>query len=98
MQDDSALSTNALNLTEPPRGLSEKRMDEFRISAELTEGRVFTVEGAAVERFAQMTNWEYYEALLRFQRVLEASGKPPHLSKSLSGSNQSSALRSKNLI
>ena len=32
------------------------------------------MQGAAIERFAQMTNWDYYEAARRFQKVLEASG------------------------
>ncbi|EFN58274.1 hypothetical protein CHLNCDRAFT_8434, partial [Chlorella variabilis] len=30
--------------------------------------------GAAIERFAQMTDWGYYEAARRFQRVLVAAG------------------------
>ncbi len=33
-----------------------------------------STQGAAIERFAQMTNWDYYEAARRFQKVLEASG------------------------
>jgi GTPase len=32
------------------------------------------VEGVAIERIAQMTNWEYYESGLRFQRILRAMG------------------------
>jgi hypothetical protein len=32
------------------------------------------MQGAAIERFAQMTDWSYYEAARRFQRVLQASG------------------------
>lgn len=72
--DEQELSTNALNLSEPPKILSEKRIDEFTITTELAEGRFFFIEGEAVERFAQMTNWSYYEALLRFQKVLDASG------------------------
>ncbi len=31
-------------------------------------------QGAAIERFAQMTDWGYYEAARRFQRVLVAAG------------------------
>ena len=37
-------------------------------------GRMSSVQGEAIERFAQMTNWDYYEAAKRFQKVLEASG------------------------
>ena len=33
-----------------------------------------TTQGAAIERFAQMTDWGYYEAARRFQRVLVAAG------------------------
>ena len=36
---------------------------------------MFTVTGEAIERFAQMTNWDYYEAANRFQKVLEAAGE-----------------------
>jgi GTP-binding protein len=32
------------------------------------------VEGVAIERAAQMTNWNYYEAAMRFQRILQAMG------------------------
>jgi len=35
---------------------------------------VWYVEGIAIERAAQMTNWEYYEATMRFQRILKALG------------------------
>lgn len=32
------------------------------------------VEGVAIERAAHMTNWDYYEASMRFQRILRAMG------------------------
>ena len=32
------------------------------------------MEGAEIEKVAKMTNWEYYEAALRFQRILSALG------------------------
>jgi GTP-binding protein len=32
------------------------------------------VTGIAIERTAQMTNWDYYEATMRFQRILRAMG------------------------
>ncbi len=35
---------------------------------------VYFVTGAALERFTQMTNWDYYESLKRFQSVLQAAG------------------------
>ncbi len=39
----------------------------------VTDGQ-WRVVGVAVERAAQMTNWDYYEAAMRFQRVLRAMG------------------------
>lgn len=38
----------------------------------LPEGWV--VSGKRIERVAAMTNWDYYEAIARFQRILEAMG------------------------
>lgn len=38
------------------------------------EEGAWRVEGVAIERAAQMTNWDYYEAGLRFQRILHAMG------------------------
>ena len=34
----------------------------------------FVVEGEAIERFTQMTNWDYFESYKRFGRVLDMSG------------------------
>lgn len=45
---------------------------EFTITRE-AEG-VYRVRGARIERAAHMTYWEYDEAVLRFQRILEALG------------------------
>ena len=44
----------------------------FRIFA-AGEG-AWRVEGVGIERAAQMTNWDYYESGLRFQRILRAMG------------------------
>lgn len=38
------------------------------------EAEGWFVHGKRIERVANMTNWDYYEAGLRFQRVLEAMG------------------------
>ncbi len=40
---------------------------------QIEEG-VWLVEGAEIEKVVKMTNWDYYEAGLRFQRVLNALG------------------------
>ncbi|NOZ72362.1 MAG: GTPase ObgE [Chloroflexi bacterium] len=34
----------------------------------------WVVKGKRIERVAAMTNWDYYEAVLRFQRILDAMG------------------------
>jgi len=75
--------TDALNLTRvPPR--RDARLDDFTIEVEEVPGkstgpqarppRVYYVDGEAFAKFAQMTNWSYWEAVRRFQRVLEVSG------------------------
>lgn len=38
------------------------------------EEDLWLVEGTEIERAALMTNWDYYEAALRFQRILRALG------------------------
>lgn len=58
--------------------LLQVRIDKFTVEADPQQlpggSRLFYVRGEAIERFAQMTNWDYYEAVKRFQRVLEVSG------------------------
>lgn len=70
-------TVDALNLAAPSREIDRKRIDEFTITTDHSQGRYFFVEGDAVLRFAQMTNWSYYESLVRFQKVLELSGRTP---------------------
>ncbi|MBI3960152.1 MAG: Obg family GTPase CgtA, partial [Chloroflexi bacterium] len=41
---------------------------------------LWEVQGIAIERAAQMTNWDYYEAAMRFQRILKAMGVTEALS------------------
>lgn len=54
---------------------SAARIGEFTIEGDLNNGpRVWYVKGDAIERFAQMTDWSYYEAAKRFQGVLDAAG------------------------
>ncbi len=48
--------------------------DERAFSITRLEHDLWLVEGIAIERTAQMTNWDYYEAGLRFQRILSAMG------------------------
>lgn len=71
-----ARTTDALNLTTLPRRVSAAEIDDFRVLPAHEPGgrRGWAVSGEALERFAAMTNWDYYEAALRFQKVLEVSG------------------------
>lgn len=48
--------------------------DEKAFKVYQLDDEVWFVEGVAIERAAQMTNWDYYEAVMRFQRVLDAMG------------------------
>lgn len=61
---------------EPEEELPEITPDEderiFHIE-QIDDGE-WLVEGVAIERAARMTNWEYYEAAMRFQRILRAMG------------------------
>jgi GTP-binding protein len=35
---------------------------------------IWSVQGQHIERIVAMTRWEYYDAVMRFQRILEALG------------------------
>ena len=72
----AARTTDALNLTALPRRVSAAEIDDFRVAPAHVPGgrRGWEVSGEALQRFAAMTNWDYYEATLRFQQVLEVSG------------------------
>ncbi|MEZ4708917.1 MAG: GTPase ObgE [Caldilineaceae bacterium] len=48
--------------------------DEQAFQISQLENDLWRVEGIAIERAAQMTNWDYYEAAMRFQRILDAMG------------------------
>jgi GTP-binding protein len=48
--------------------------DEMAFEVIKLEDGVFQVNGVAIERAAAMTYWDYDDALMRFQRILEATG------------------------
>lgn len=56
-------------LPEITPGEDEKAFAIYRVG-----DHAWWVEGAAIERIAQMTKWDYYEAAMRFQRILRAMG------------------------
>lgn len=49
-------------------------VDENAFTIHKLDQDLWQVEGIAIERAAQMTNWDYYEAAMRFQRILRAMG------------------------
>ena len=53
-------------ITPPPE---ERSVQVYRVA-----DHKWFVEGVAIERAAAMTNWNYYEGTLRFQRILQAMG------------------------
>eukprot|EP01018_Ginkgo_biloba_P017792 Gb_36197 [translate_table: standard] len=55
-------------------------LNDFEISYD-NETETWNVCGAGLERFTQMTNWEYFESIRRFQHVLEACGVDKSLRK-----------------
>ncbi len=71
-------TTDALNMRQLPRRMSSADINDFDVEGPDAQRR-WTVSGEAIERFAAMTNWDYYEAMLRFQKVLDATGEslPP---------------------
>ena len=48
--------------------------DESIFTIQRVDDETWRVHGIAIERAAQMTNWDYYEAAMRFQRILRAMG------------------------
>jgi GTPase len=72
---EAKLQTSALNQQVKTKStVDSARLDEYEIVPDLAEHRTWYVYGEALERFAQMTNWDYFEAVLRFQRVLKSCG------------------------
>jgi GTP-binding protein len=49
-------------------------VDEKAFEIHRVDDGQWRVTGIAIERAAQMTNWDYYEASMRFQRILRAMG------------------------
>ena len=67
------------------------RLSDFKVLCITPGGRrsrragganTWVVRGSSLERFVQMTNWEYYEAAKRFHEVLKQAGVWQSLSKS----------------
>jgi GTP-binding protein len=74
--DDSGVrQTDALNLQKKVKSRTDSaNLGDYTITADLATERAWYVHGRALERFAQMTDWNFFEASLRFQRVLRRVG------------------------
>ena len=63
---------------------ADELVDEVEVMAAPVDEKAFEIKhvddgqwqvtGIAIERVAKMTNWDYYEATMRFQRILRAMG------------------------
>ncbi|MCO5566832.1 hypothetical protein L7F22_020514 [Adiantum nelumboides] len=62
-----------LGIAEKIRRERSAPIEEFEV-IEDKDLKIWHVQGAGLERFTQMTNWEYFESLTRFQHVLTAIG------------------------
>lgn len=60
-----------------PKKDMTQRVDDFDVTEDHRYGRCFFVTGQAIERFAQMTNFGYFEGARRFQQVLKRVGSGP---------------------
>jgi GTP-binding protein len=70
---------NLLDSLPKEKPVIEEEVKVFRLEEEepfsiTQEENGWRVRGAKVERVVAMTNWEYDEAVMRFQRILEAMG------------------------
>ncbi len=75
LAQEAGRTTDALNVRELPRRVSSADISDFTVTADPDNERRWIVSGEAIDRFAAMTNWDYYEATLRYQKVLDATGE-----------------------
>lgn len=73
------MNTALQRLDDLPKPVAPEEVPVFQFEEEETfeivkEGAAYRVVGPRIERAAKMTYWEYHEAVLRFQRILEALG------------------------
>jgi len=61
----------AIEESRAKRAADGARIEDFTVE---DTPYAFVVKGTAVERFCQMTNWDYFESYKRFARVLKMSG------------------------
>ena len=52
---------------------SDARLEDFAVAFD-AEAREFVVRGEAIERFVAMADWEFWESVLRLQKILKLGG------------------------
>ena len=69
-------SPSVLTTDEPVEALPEIGVEDDERIFQIARGDEgeWDVTGVAIERTARMTNWNYYEAAMRFQRILRVMG------------------------
>jgi len=72
-QMEEPVATNLAVRVQKQKKRGDDRFDDFTVEAD-QDNRIFYLKGQALERFAQMTCWDYYESIGRFQKVLKACG------------------------
>eukprot|EP00246_Nothoceros_aenigmaticus_P016626 TRINITY_DN7722_c0_g1_i2.p1 TRINITY_DN7722_c0_g1~~TRINITY_DN7722_c0_g1_i2.p1 ORF type:complete len:652 (-),score=147.08 TRINITY_DN7722_c0_g1_i2:329-2113(-) len=70
---DEAREQNVRSVGDMVRRQRSAPIEDFTVSCD-KHTRTWQIDGAGLRRFTQMTNWEYFEAVRRFQHVLNASG------------------------
>ncbi|XP_058084323.1 GTP-binding protein OBGC, chloroplastic [Magnolia sinica] len=76
VKEEPAGWTDPVNLNHVAETIQKQRsasMSDFEISHD-SSSNTWHVVGAGIQRFVQMTNWQYTESLRRFQHVLDACG------------------------
>jgi GTP-binding protein len=56
-------------------------MDDLAFTVDKIKPGVYQVQGKRIERAAAMTYWDYDDAVMRFQRILQALGITEALEK-----------------
>ncbi|KAH9328685.1 hypothetical protein KI387_000793, partial [Taxus chinensis] len=69
-QDHEGIINNIADMITKKRSAP---LDDYKITYD-NERNAWSVDGDGLQRFTQMTNWEYFESIRRFQHVLEACG------------------------
>ncbi|CAK9198642.1 unnamed protein product [Sphagnum jensenii] len=64
---------DGLEVGQVVKKMRDAPIEQFTVTCD-KHTRTWQVDGAGLQRFTQMTNWEYFEAVRRFQHVLQASG------------------------